>query len=116
MNKRINVGISKTDIGYFVDLHYTIIAGSYSPSNISLKDYTTDVETLNYALKPLNLEVVEKKIQKKPIYKDDGTGDHYYYCANCDSRVPLRSNLIDQIKYKHCPYCGNEIDWSDTNE
>lgn len=44
MNKKINVGISKTDIGYFVDLHYTIIAGSYSPNNIALKDYTTDVE------------------------------------------------------------------------
>lgn len=61
-------------------------------------------------------ELVKKAISKKPIYKDDGTGDHYYYCANCDSKVPLCSNLIDQIKYKHCPYCGNEIDWSDTNE
>lgn len=54
-----------------------------------------------------------KNKPKKPIYKDDGTGDQYYFCENCNARVPLCSNLIDQIKYKYCPYCGEEIDWSD---
>lgn len=57
-----------------------------------------------------------KNKPKEPIYKDDGTGDHYYFCANCGVRVPLCSNLIDQIKYKHCPYCGKEIYWSDEDE
>ena len=57
-----------------------------------------------------------KNEPKKPIYTDDGCGNNYYFCGNCGVRVPLCSNLIDQIKYKHCPYCGREIDWSEEDE
>lgn len=112
MNKKINVGITKTDIGYFVDLHYTIIAGSYSPNNTALKNYTTDVETLNYALKPLNLEIVEKRTAKKPIIKNvcnevDGDVD-YGTCPNCE--YPL------DYSFNYCPGCGQALDWSDDND
>ena len=86
-------------------------------SNLTPKDFLlAKVRKANKLVKQA-CEKAEKydelKTPKKPIYKDDGTGDHYYFCANCDAKVPLCSNLIDQIKYKHCPYCGREIDWSD---
>lgn len=72
------------------------------------KMYKTDAIALNRLKK-----LVIKATPKKPIYKDDGTGYHYYFCGNCNARVPLCSNLIDQIKYKYCPYCGREIDWGE---
>ena len=77
-------------------------------------NYLTNREKKQFA--NILQELIDKETPKKPIYKDDGCGDNYYFCGNCGVRVPLCSNLIDQIKYKHCPYCGREIDWSDEDE
>lgn len=100
--KKINVGISKTDIGYFVDLHHTIIAGSYSPVNTALKDYTTDVETLNYALKPLNLEIVEK--QSNPTLSEcikEWETLGYEFKEDQKSQYIFISSLLAHLKDKH---------------
>lgn len=108
--KKINVGISKTDIGYFVDLHHTIIAGSYSPVNTALKDYTTDVETLNYALKPLNLEIVEK--QSNPTFeqciKEWEDRGWEVYVSNREIEL-LETNSLNTIsidKRDKCYWCN----------
>ena len=64
------------------------------------------VEAINKAKK-----YDEKETPKKPIYKPDYCGDHYYFCCTCGEIVPLCSNGINQIKYKYCPYCGQKLDW-----
>lgn len=49
----------------------------------------------------------------KPLFENRNGMGHFYYCAVCDNRVPVRRNLIDQITYPYCPYCGYRFDWSE---
>lgn len=49
------------------------------------------------------INAIEKQIPKKPIY------DNYhragYRCPNCNNTNPWG--------YKHCRYCGQNLDWSE---
>lgn len=67
-------------------------------------------------------EALEKQIPKKPRYVDkrfrhhgrkisDGSSlDECYECPNCNSHI---FHVFDSEKC--CKYCGQALDWSDTN-
>lgn len=75
---------------------------------------------INEALKIVE-HAVEKQIPKKPTYVDtrfryhgrdlsDGLSlDKCYKCPNCNSHI---FHIFDSEKY--CEYCGQALDWSDT--
>lgn len=56
---------------------------------------------------------VEKQRAKRPDYEGDGYADgHLVYdiwiCPCCEKRYE-----VDYDDYKHCPNCGQAIDWSE---
>lgn len=61
-------------------------------------------------------EAMERQIGKKPYLWGDGLDDEgeliydMYDCPNCG-----KSYEIDYEEYKHCPECGQAIDWSEVN-
>ena len=58
----------------------------------------------------VGIEALEKQIPKKPHYYGD-EDDGKILCPNCET------DLYDdrECGFNHCPYCGQAIDWSDTN-
>lgn len=57
-------------------------------------------------------EAVEKQIPKKPDLEADGYADgelvyDTWICPCCEKHYEL-----DHDDYKHCPECGQAIDWS----
>ena len=58
------------------------------------------------------LECVEKQIPKKPDFEGDGYADGFlvydtWICPCCEHKFE-----VDYEEYKHCPECGQTIDWS----
>ena len=77
-------------------------------------DYV-DVEALKIAVKAL-----KKQIPKKPDTENINRGIHVsgeydidsnYICPSCKSVVGDYES--EDIWYKHCPECGQALDWSD---
>ena len=52
------------------------------------------------------LEALDKQIPKKPLF---------YECPKCDSDDISCMDLMDfgEIKRKHCPDCGQALDWNE---
>lgn len=58
-------------------------------------------------------ELVDKETPMKP-YKDDLSYSGYK-CSNCNNNIyELRSHNIVNTPY--CIWCGQKLDWSDTND
>ena len=53
---------------------------------------------------------LEKQIPKKPKLMENPliNSKYWFYCPNCNA-----SRHTD-IKVKHCSFCGQALDWSDT--
>lgn len=68
-----------------------------------------------FAPKSINIlqNLVNKAMPKKVVYKKGSDGKRWFFCPNCNEIVPRTSNYIDQYKYPFCPYCGQNMDWSD---
>ena len=61
------------------------------------------------------ISALEKQIPKKPIGKIDPMfGDSCIVCPNCENTVIV--NPFTHSIFKHCPNCGQALDWRDTNE
>ncbi len=59
-------------------------------------------------------EALEKQIPKKPIDKIDPMfGDIYIVCSNCENTAIV--NPFTHSIFKHCPNCGQALDWSGTD-
>lgn len=60
------------------------------------------------------VKALEKQIPKKPIDKIDPMfGDIYIVCSNCENTAIV--NPFTHSIFKHCPNCGQALDWSDNN-
>lgn len=58
-------------------------------------------------------ETLEKQIPRKPIDKIDPMfGDICIVCSNCENTDIV--NPFTHSIFKHCPNCGQALDWSDT--
>ena len=62
------------------------------------------------------IKALEKQIPKKPYLEGDGYADGQlvydtWICPCCEERYE-----VDYDDYKHCPECGQAIDWSEENE
>lgn len=56
---------------------------------------------------------LEKQIPRKPIDKIDPMfGDICIVCSNCENTDIV--NPFTHSIFKHCPNCGQALDWSDT--
>lgn len=57
---------------------------------------------------------LEKQIPRKPIDKIDPMfGDICIVCSNCENAAIV--NPFTHSIFKHCPNCGQALDWSDNN-
>lgn len=57
---------------------------------------------------------LEKQIPRKPIDKIDPMfGDICIVCSNCENTDIV--NPFTHSIFKHCPNCGQALDWSDNN-
>ena len=57
---------------------------------------------------------LEKQIPRKPIDKIDPMfGDICIVCSNCENTAIV--NPFTHSIFKHCPNCGQALDWSDNN-
>lgn len=57
---------------------------------------------------------LEKQIPRKPIDKIDPMfGDIYIVCSNCENTDIV--NPFTHSIFKHCPNCGQALDWSNNN-
>ena len=56
------------------------------------------------------IKALEKQIPKKPKLMENPliNSKYWFYCPNCNA-----SRHTD-IKVKHCSFCGQALDWSDT--
>lgn len=60
------------------------------------------------------IEALEKQIPEKPIWKTDPMfGDSCIVCLNCENTAIV--NPFTHSIFKHCPNCGQALDWSDNN-
>ena len=77
-------------------------------SNVSRKE--TQKERLNEKFKAINvaLEAIDKQIPRKPIENEDRLD----VCSICGYMV--LDEMLDHLDY--CPYCGQALDWSDTDD
>lgn len=58
-------------------------------------------------------EALDKQIPRKPIDKIDPMfGDICIVCSNCENTDMV--NPFTNSIFKHCPNCGQALDWSDT--
>lgn len=58
------------------------------------------------------ISALEKQIPKKPI--EDDYYDEPAVCPNCGGNI---INIADNdYHFQHCHYCGQALDWSDTND
>lgn len=64
----------------------------------------------------------EKHIEKKPTHKFIGNSKIHpdcddsgieYYCSACKRIVGYYIRGVYSLKFKHCPDCGQRIDWGD---
>ena len=59
-------------------------------------------------------ECIEKQIPKRPDFEGDGYDENGYLiydtwiCPCCEEHYE-----VDYDDYKHCPNCGQAIEWSD---
>ena len=111
---KVKLAISKTDIGYFVDINNNIIAGSYSPFNHIVKEYTTDTKTI---IDSISYYGIQKEVcieEKDWIENGEFYGTYEVaFCPHCNKEIydsedfhHLRNNA------KFCPYCGESIRWN----
>lgn len=52
------------------------------------------------------LEALDKQIPKKPRFEDEDEGLCIWICPHCNEYYE-----VDLDDYKHCPNCGQAIDW-----
>ena len=78
------------------------------------KDFEPKNDNSNYEHKieflKIAIDVLEKRIPKKPNYKGYWNGGLVYntwICPNCGKDYEVNWN-----HYKYCPECGQAIDWS----
>ena len=62
------------------------------------------------------ISALEKQIPNKPNYEGDGYADGYlvyntWICTCCEKHYE-----VDYDDYKHCPDCGQKLDWEDKDE
>ena len=65
-------------------------------------DYSVAFETA--------MEALDKLVAKKPIY----SGGHEYICPNCNRFIRKREHQHGNIIIPYCKWCGQALDWSDT--
>lgn len=63
------------------------------------------------------ISVLEKQIPKRPDFEGDGYDDggnliyDTWICPCCETKYE-----VDYEHHKHCPECGQKIDWSEDDE
>ena len=84
------------------------------------------INTLNYLCKGITtlntlegittaIKALEKQIPQRPNFEGDGYDENGYLiydtwiCPCCEERYE-----VDYEEHKHCPNCGQAIDWSNT--
>ena len=70
------------------------------------------------------VSALEKQIPKMPTSKLDFAGliqeepceCKYHYCPCCKEELitTINNRCVEERKYSHCHYCGQALDWSDT--
>lgn len=78
-----------------------------------LTELKMDTEAIREAYE-LAIGDMQKQIPKKPYLWGDGYADgvliyDMWDCPNCE-----KTYEVDYEEYKHCPNCGQAIDWSDS--
>ncbi len=59
------------------------------------------------------IEALEKQIPKKVIFGHDE--QDAICCPNCETEIAMMDEYrYESVFYKHCPNCGQKLDWSDT--
>ena len=58
---------------------------------------------------------LEKLLPKKPLKQEDNFFDFYLVCPECKNRIV---NVWNKREYKpnYCHYCGQALDWSESND
>ena len=59
----------------------------------------------------MSIKALERQIPKKPI--GDLHSVPHYRCPACTDAVVVYEN---GYKLPHCPWCGQELDWSESND
>lgn len=52
-------------------------------------------------------------MKDKCVWQCQNFGEEYDYCiyeTSCDNAFSLNEGLINDLEFKFCPYCGNEIE------
>lgn len=68
----------------------------------------------------MGIAALERQKQEKIIIvNEDGRQFEDYVCPQCKGTLQQKNKDAKRItiyKYKHCLYCGQALDWSDTDE
>lgn len=54
-----------------------------------------------------------KKEKENKMKPKDAHQDGFYWCPNCERAIKPRIENC-KIKIKYCPFCGQALDWSDS--
>ena len=75
----------------------------------ALNGYRNLDVSINKTLRLIGISAIKKQIPKK--VKGDYHSCPHYRCPNCNSSVKMYD---DDNTYPYCAYCGQALDWSDT--
>lgn len=78
--------------------------------------FLQDIEALKVGISALEKQVPKKLKHKAETFviQDYEYEDDYISCPFCDKFLGVNYNN-DIEKHKHCPDCGQALDWSDEN-
>ena len=76
------------------------------------RDYAQFSKYVKDAIK-IAISALEKQIPKKVIFGHDE--QDAICCPNCETEIAMMDEYrYESVFYKHCPNCGQKLDWSDT--
>lgn len=64
------------------------------------------IEALDLAIGSLEKQILRKPLQSFQPY--------FYWCPQCSSAIKKRAECNTRT-INNCPYCGQALDWGDTN-
>ena len=97
--------VTQKVIAQFVDDYDDYIVSQIA--NTARENGISELVVLN---KTTIMDALNKQIPKKPKLMENPliNSKYWFYCPNCNA-----SRHTD-IKVKHCSFCGQALDWSDT--
>lgn len=111
---KVKLTLTKTDIGYMIDINDNLIAGLYSPFNRIIEVYTADTQEIINSISELSFQKPVIIEEKDLIINGEYLGKYdEAVCPHCKKVIYDNQEFVHlKNNAKHCPFCGEAIRWN----